>query len=158
MACFLTRVPPVPLNGRGFLLRQAQWGRNEKSRRGGILDQADFGQGSGVPPDSGKTVLCSRCCPGNCRNLLGSGRLGEKPPGRNRLLWCTVQEERPPSKRLRLFISPSNSSLFLKGRKNHQGKGTAEAVPFLLLVWMALFRSRRAARAAARGLHCSGFR
>ena len=39
---------------------QVRWGRNKKSRRGGMLDQADFGQGSGVTPDSGKTVLRSR--------------------------------------------------------------------------------------------------
>jgi hypothetical protein len=36
-----------------------RWGRNKKSRRGGMLVQLIFRQGSGVPPDSGKTVLRS---------------------------------------------------------------------------------------------------
>ena len=36
-----------------------KWGRNKKSRRGGMLVQLIFRQGSGVPPDSGKTVLRS---------------------------------------------------------------------------------------------------
>jgi hypothetical protein len=35
-------------------------GCNKKSRRGGMLGVLDLRQGSGVPPDGGKTVLRSR--------------------------------------------------------------------------------------------------
>jgi hypothetical protein len=48
------------VDGIGFLLRRDSGDANKKSRRGGMLGQADFGQGSGVPPDSGKTILRSR--------------------------------------------------------------------------------------------------
>jgi hypothetical protein len=39
------------------------WGRNKKSRRGGMLFQLIFRQESGVPPDSSKTVLRSGLSP-----------------------------------------------------------------------------------------------
>jgi hypothetical protein len=78
------------IGGSGFedwvLLRgEAAWSAIEIPPCGGILDCLIFGQGFGVTPDSGKTVLRSRLGQnyGNCRPASGPR---EATGCRNRLL------------------------------------------------------------------------